>query len=136
MGLDITFALINQSLIENKLQVTDTSVFEGEPDRMRSYVTDMPVRGQCIAVKEHRGYLEDPIHEVVLDLFGFWEKGWGWVLILEDLFALKKAIQSAVSADPDFVRFDCTRTVNYLADLDYLIAVIDDEKECVLFSWC
>lgn len=136
MGLDIKFALVSKSLIEGKLRVKDTALFEGEPDRMRSYVDNMPADDQCIAVKEHRGYLEDPIHAIVLELFGFWDKGCGWVLNLDDLFALDKAIKAETAKDKEFRRFDCRRTTDYLADLLYLIEVIDDENECVLFNWC
>lgn len=136
MGLDITFALVSKSLVKTKLRVKDTALFDGEPDRMRSYVDKMPVDDQCIAVKEHRGYLEDPIQAIVLKLFGFWDKGCGWVLNVDDLFALEKAIKDECAKDEEFQHFDFNRTGDYLADLFYLISVIDDENECVLFSWC
>lgn len=136
MGLDITFALVSKSLVKTKLRVKDTALFDGEPDRMRSYVDKMPADDQCIAVKEHRGYLEDPIHTIVLGMFGFWDKGCGWVLSADELYALKAAICKESAKDEEFQRFDFKRTTDYVVDLDYLYEVIDDENECVLFSWC
>lgn len=125
MGLDITFVEFQKDLVPpEKIDSVDTALFEGEPERIRQYLTYGDHLGPQLFRISIRQKLDSPFHQSVIDNFGFFKKGIHFLLTYEELEFLHQEFKQLNSED--HVRIDRMR--------EFLGSV--DKENLFTYIWC
>lgn len=94
MGLDINFVEFQKDLVPpEKIGAVDTSIFEGQPERFRHFLTYDYQLGPQLFKIEIRQKLESPFHQFMMNEYGFFESGVHYLLTFEELESLYRGFQ-------------------------------------------